>query len=166
VFAINLLRWLSPTSNAAPLTRLAGERLRAGFPDAAPIARLDGPGGVRDLGPAEEVTLERAGAYTASGAGGSRTLLVSFVDPVESDIARPDGPAVVAPPPRPTEAAPTPRSLWQRLPYVREALMVALAAMLLEWLVVAATGRRPRRGARGAATDAGDPALAGGGAAG
>ena len=68
VFAINLLRWLSPASGDAPLTRLAGERLRAGFPDASPIARIEGPGGTRELGPSDEVTLEHAGVYKAVGA--------------------------------------------------------------------------------------------------
>jgi hypothetical protein len=68
---INLLRWLSPTSGDAPLTRLAGERLRAGFPDAAPIARIAGPGGARELGPAEEVA-RAAGVYQAIGTNGAR----------------------------------------------------------------------------------------------
>jgi len=148
VFTINLLRWLSPTSGDAPLTRLAGERLRAGFPDAAPIARIAGPGGTRELGPAEEVTLEHAGVYQAIGASGARDLLVSFIDPVESDIARP---ATIAAPPPPVHTAapaPSPESLWQKLPYVREALLVAVAVMLLEWLVVALSGPRPRRRTR------------------
>jgi hypothetical protein len=145
VFTINLLRWLSPTAGATPLTRLTGERLRAGFPDAAPIARIVGPGGSRELAPAEEVTLEHAGVYQAIGAGGVRDLLVSFVDPVESDIARPATLPVPAPPARTAEPAPSPESLWQKLPYVREVLLVALVAMLLEWLVVAASGPRVRR---------------------
>jgi hypothetical protein len=157
VFTINLLRWLSPAVADAPLMRLAGERLRAGSPDAAPIARLSGPGGTRELAPAEEVTLEHAGVYQAIGAAGTRELLVSFVDPVESDIARPA--TLPAPAPaRTAEPARSPESLWQKLPYVREVLLVAIAVMLLEWLVVAATGPRARRGAAPA-----DAALGAGG---
>ncbi|MEW6272823.1 MAG: BatA domain-containing protein [Thermodesulfobacteriota bacterium] len=162
VFTINLLRWLSPTSGAAPLTRIAGERLRAGFRDAAPIARIEGPDGARELGPAEEITLERAGVYAAVGGGEERTLLVSFVDPVESDIARPAAAPSVAAPPRPATAEPAAQALWQRVPYVREALLAALLAMLLEWLVVAASGPRARRGGPGPSDAAADPASAGG----
>ncbi|HEY8517084.1 MAG TPA: BatA domain-containing protein [Candidatus Binatia bacterium] len=146
VFTINMLRWLSPTSGVAPLTRTAGERLRAGFPDAAPISRVEGPEGARDLDPGEEITLERAGVYTAVAGGEERQLLVSFVDPVESDIARPAAPATVVASPRPATTEPVAQPLWQRVPYVREALLVALAAMLLEWLVVALSGPRARRG--------------------
>lgn len=160
VFTINLLRWLSPTTAEAPLTRIAGERLRAGFPDAAPIARIEGPGGARDLGPAEEVTLERAGVYTASGPGGTRDLLVSFIDPVESDIARSDAPASAAPAPRAVVAEQAPQAQWQRVPYVREALLVALLAMLVEWLLVAASGPRSRTPATREAGDALEPAVA------
>jgi hypothetical protein len=139
------LRWLAPTGADAPLTRQAGERLRAGFPDTTPVARVDGPGIARDLGPSDEVVLEKAGVYTATVAGGPRQLLVSFVDPTESDIARP-AIAEPAPAPVPTaEPATTAPRLWQELPYTREVLLVALAAMLLEWVVVAASGPRRRR---------------------
>lgn len=149
VFAINVLRWLAPRAAEAPLTRIVGERLRAGSPDAAPISRLEGPHGVRELAPAEEVTLEQAGVYQAYDASGARPLLVSFVDPVESDVARPDAPSPPPAAPR-VEPTPEPASLWERLPYVREALLVALAAMLVEWLVVAASGPRVRREEAGA----------------
>jgi hypothetical protein len=159
VFTINLLRWLAPVAADAPLVRLAGERLRAGFPDAAPIARLSGPSGTRELAPTEEVTLERAGVYQAIGAAGERPLLVSFMDPVESDIARP-ATLPAAPPAHTAEPAPSPESLWQKLPYVREVLLVAAVIMLLEWLVVAASGPRVRRRA---ARDGADAALAGSG---
>ena len=89
--------------------------------------------------------LEKAGVYTAAVGGGTRQLLVSFVDPTESDIARP-AIAEVAPSPAPTAepAAAAPR-LWQELPYTREVLLVVIAAMLLEWLVVALSGPRRRR---------------------
>ena len=145
VFAIDLLRWLAPTATDAPLVRQAGERLRAGFPDTTPVTRVDGPGIARDLGPSDEVMLEKAGVYTAAVGGGTRQLLVSFVDPTESDIARP-AIAEVAPSPAPTAepAAAAPR-LWQELPYTREVLLVVIAAMLLEWLVVALSGPRRRR---------------------
>jgi hypothetical protein len=145
VFTIDLLRWLAPAATDAPLTRIAGERLRAGFPDATPIGHVDGPGIARDLGPSDEITLEKAGIYTTTSASGARQLLVSFVDPTESDIARP---AITdpAPPPVPTaEPATSAPRVWQELPYVREVLLVALAAMLLEWLLVAASGPRARR---------------------
>jgi hypothetical protein len=147
VFTINLLRWLSPTARDAPLQRLAGERLRTGFADATPIARLTGPDGTRELAPAEELTLERAGVYRAIGSGTTTDLLVSFVDPEESDIARPE--ALVAQPsavaPAVVESAPV-GDTWKPFPYTREALLVVLAAMLLEWLVLAATARpRSRR---------------------
>jgi len=142
MFTIGLLRWLAPAPDDAPLTRLAGERLRAGFPDATPIARLEGPGGARDLGPSDEVVLERAGVYTATVRGETRQLLVSFVDPTESDIARP-APVAQQPAPVPT-AEPSSSRVWQELPYTREVLLVVLAAMVLEWLVVATSGRRRR----------------------
>lgn len=145
VFAINLLRWLAPASGEAPLTRLAGERLRAGFPDASPIARIEGPDGTRELGPSDEITLERAGVYRAIGANGPRDLLVSFVDPAESDIARPLTAPATAPPVRAVEPDPSTVTAWQQLPYVRELLLLAVAAMLLEWLVVASSGPRARR---------------------
>lgn len=144
VFTINVLRWLAPAATDAPLTRIVGERLRAGSPDAAPISRLEGPGGARELAPADEVTLERAGVYRALGATGSRLLLVSFIDPAESDVARPETPPVAPAPPR-ASVAPAPATLWEPLPYVREALLVALLAMLVEWVVVAASGPRARR---------------------
>jgi hypothetical protein len=150
VFTIDLLRWLAPSAGDAPLTRIAGERLRAGFPDATPIGHVDGPGLARDLGPSDEITLEKAGVYTTTSSSGTRQLLVSFIDPTESDIARP---AITepAPPPVPTaEPATAAPRVWQELPYVREVLLVALAAMLLEWLVVAASGPRLRRPATGA----------------
>ena len=154
VFTIGLLRWLAPAAADAPLTRLAGERLRAGFPDATPIARLEGPGVARDLSPADEVVLEKAGVYTATVGDGARQLLVSFVDPSESDIARPAiAPSEPAPVPA-AEPAPTATRLWQELPYTREVLLVLIAAMLVEWLVVAASGPRRRRAAA--------PAVAGG----
>lgn len=145
VFAINLLRWLAPASGEAPLTRLAGERLRAGFPDASPIARIEGPDGTRELGPSDEITLERAGVYRAIGAGGARDLLVSFIDPTESDIARPLTAPAAPPPVRAIEPDPSTVTTWQELPYVRELLLVAVAVMLLEWLVVASSGPRARR---------------------
>jgi len=145
VFAINLLRWLAPASGEAPLTRLAGERLRGGFPDAAPIARLEGPEGARELAPTDEITLERAGVYRAIGAGGARDLLVSFVDPAESDIARPLTAPAPPPPVRIDEPEPSSVTTWQELPFVRELLLAAVAAMLLEWLVVAWSGPRARR---------------------
>jgi hypothetical protein len=145
VFAIDLMRWLAPSAPDAPLVRQAGERLRAGFPDTTAITRLEGPGVARDLGPSDEVVLEKAGVYTATVGGNARQLLVSFVDPTESDIARP---AIAEPPPSPAPtAAPAsaaPR-LWQELPYTREVLLVVIAAMLLERLVVAASGPRRRR---------------------
>ena len=154
VFTIGLLRWLAPSAADAPLTRLAGERLRAGFPDATPIAHLEGPGIARDLAASDEVVLERAGIYTATVGDAVRQLLVSFVDPSESDIARP-AIAASAPAPVPTaEPAPGATRLWQELPYTREVLLVVIAAMLVEWLVVAASGPRRRRG--------GAPSLAGG----
>lgn len=149
VFAINLLRWLAPASGEAPLTRLAGERLRGGFPDAAPIARLEGPEGARELAPTDEITLERAGVYRAIGAGGARDLLVSFVDPAESDIARPLTAPAAPPPVRNDEPEPSSVTTWQELPFVRELLLAAVAAMLLEWLVVAWSGPGARRRATG-----------------
>lgn len=165
VFTINLLRWLSPDARDAPLTRLAGERLRAGFPDAAPIARLEGPAGTRELGPADEVTLERAGVYQAIGAGGTRDLLVSFIDPAESDIARPLTPPAPPPPVRAEEPVVSAASTWQELPHVREFLIAAVVAMLLEWLVIAASGTRGRRRAADAGAASGGAAdLAGSGA--
>jgi len=145
VFAINLLRWLAPSPGEAPLTRLAGERLRAGFPDASPIARIEGPDGTRELAPASEITLERAGAYRAHGANGPRDLLVSFIDPAESDVARPLFAPPAPPPVRASEPDPSTVTTWQELPWVRELLIAAVAAMLLEWLVVAWSGPRARR---------------------
>lgn len=153
VFTIGLLRWLAPAAPDAPLTRLVGERFRAGFPDATPIAHLEGPGVSRDLGPSDEITLDKAGVYTATSAAGPRQVLVSFVDPTESDIARP---AIVESPPVPAaEPAPASPRVWQELPYTREVLLVALAAMLLEWLVVAASGPRTRRRTPAASAPAG-----------
>lgn len=144
IFTINLLRWLSPRAAEAPLLRLSGERLRASFPDVVPISRLEGPDGARDLAPAEEVTLEHAGVYRAFGPDGARDVLVSFVDPVESDIARAGPGETVTVPQRPADPAPA-APIWERVPYVREALLAALVVMLLEWLVVAASGPRARR---------------------
>lgn len=147
VFTIGLLRWLAPAAADAPLTRIVGERLRAGFPDATPLTHLEGPGVARDLGPSDELTLDKAGLYTATSPAGPRQILVSFVDPAESDIVRPPIPAATAAPAPTAEPAPVSARLWQELPYTREVLLVALAAMLLEWLVVATSGPRGRRSA-------------------
>ncbi|HZR84650.1 MAG TPA: BatA domain-containing protein [Candidatus Binatia bacterium] len=146
VFTLNAVRWLSPTSDAAPLQRTAGERLRAGSAGDPAITRIVGPGGARELGPTEEVTLERAGVYETVAPARTRPLLVSFVDPTESDIRRaaasPDAPAVV-----PAERAEEPVATGPattEIPYAREALLALIALMLLEWAVVAASARAPR----------------------
>lgn len=164
VFTINVLRWLAPAAADAPFTRLAGERLRAGFPEAAPISRIEGPSATRELGPADEVTLERAGVHRTEGADGARDLLVSFIDPAESDIARPLEAPEPAPPVREDEPV-SPTALWQELPFVRELLLAAALAMLLEWIVVAVSGPRARRGRATPSTDAGEPLTGAGGAA-
>jgi VWA domain-containing protein/aerotolerance regulator-like protein len=157
VFTLNLLRWLAPAGDEAPLLRVAGERLRAGSPEATSIQRLEGPDGSRALGPTEEVSLEHAGLYRAVGATRSRPLAVNFFDPIESDIARPPisaaQPAFVpsARARRETPAGPA----VERRPHVRELLLAALLAMLVEWPLVAWMRTR-RRGASRAAIEGPD----------
>jgi hypothetical protein len=173
VFALNLVRWLSPASSGAPLERLAGERLRAGSAGAPAITRLVGPDGARDLGPTEETPLARAGVYEAVSPGGTRPLLVSFLDPGESDIRRSAQAAAPAPPPtaaaaarQQAAAAAAAAEASMHVPYAHAAVLALVGLMLLEWLVVAATGRRRARAnaAGSRAASAADEAAAGAGA--
>lgn len=142
IFTLNLLRHLSPVAGDAPLLRNAGERLRAGSRLAAPIERLDGPGGSRELGAGADVTLEQAGIYEAESRSGTRRVYVSFVDATESDLLGPaverpesDGPVPAAPPPQAPATAD--ESAWTRIPYLREILFAIAGILLLEWIVVA-----------------------------
>lgn len=156
IFTLNLLSHLSPVAADAPLLRNTGERLRAGSRLAAPIERLDGPGGSRALGAGTDVTLEQAGIYEAESRSGTRRVYVSFVDATESDIL---GPAVERPAthdavpaaPPPTAPATTDESSWTRIPYLREILFAIAAILLLEWIVVATMSPGRGRSARGQA---------------
>jgi len=157
VFLLNLLTYLKPEAADAPLLRTTGERLRAGSRLAAPIEELRGPSGVTTLGdPGADLTLERAGVYEAASASGTRKVLVSFVDPAESNVGR-SGP-VSAEPTR-TVAAPAVDAEAEAASAGVEAahvsllpavLFVVLAAMLLEWIVVASDRQGGRRAAAGA----------------
>jgi hypothetical protein len=138
LFLVRALRWLSPAQAHAPIERLTGERLRASLRGEAPIARLEGPGGSRDLAPTEEIALERAGVYRAIGEGDETPLLVSFIDPTESAIGR----SAIAPATPLERRAPTPASaaatVWERHSILVPFLLAVLALMLIEWLVIAA----------------------------
>jgi hypothetical protein len=148
LFLVRTLRWLSPGQAHAPLERLTGERLRASLRGAAPISRLEGPEGGRDLAPTEEITLERAGVYRALSDGAETPLLVSFIDPAESSIGRP---AIQAEAPRERPAAPVAESAttWARQTLLPPFLLAAIGLMVAEWVVVAS-----RRFSRGRATPA------------
>jgi Ca-activated chloride channel homolog len=136
LFLVRSLRWLSPAQAHAPIERLTGERLRASLRGAAPISRLEGPGGARDFAPTEEITLERAGVYRALSEGTETPLLVSFIDPAESSIGRP---AIEPPAPRARPAAPAAPSdtAWAQRTLLVPFLVAVLALMVGEWILVA-----------------------------
>ncbi|MFM8412379.1 MAG: hypothetical protein ACKOCT_19130, partial [Alphaproteobacteria bacterium] len=171
VFALNLVRWLSPVHDGGAVVRSTGERLAAGSPE-DPVLRLVAPDGTkRDLAPGEDPTLDRVGAWRAQTASRELPVLVSFADPGESDVARPvvgpDAPAVVAA----TRAADAPASesvgRTERVPRVRPALLALAGLLLAEWLVVAAGAIRKAREERepgDTGSAAGTPPAAGAGA--
>jgi hypothetical protein len=138
IFTLNLLRWLAPPARGAPLERLAGDMMSARFPDATAIARLEGAGRTRNLAPAEEIVLDHAGVYRATGPEESRDLLVNFADPGESDIGRPalaEEASARSPGENPDAAvAPAPRL---RVFHTRDALVCVAALMLAEWSWIA-----------------------------
>ncbi len=149
VFALNLVRWLSPTGDGAAVVRSSGERLRAGSAE-SPVVRLVSPEGEkRDVAPGEDPVLDRAGAWRAQTATKELPVLVSFSDPGESDVRRPvigpDAPAVVPAARAANAAPPDPAGRTERLPRVRPALLALLGLMLGEWLVVASEVLRPKR---------------------
>ena len=147
IFTLNLLRWLAPPPRGAPLEHLAGATIPARFPDASAITSIEGPGGTRNLGPSEEVLLERAGVYRVAGGEARRELIVNFIDPSESDIGRP--PFTEEPAVRPAEHPALPLEAGVRrlrVPRARQVLAAAAAVMLLEWLWIAWVGRRAPEG--------------------
>jgi hypothetical protein len=137
LFVLDVLRWLAPGAEDAPLEHVAGERFAARLPDASPITRVEGPGGARDLGPGAEIVLERAGAYRVSGGGRVLPLVISFDDPEESAIGRAPfaaGEDAIAPVVADGVSVEAPH---EHRALTDDALLVVLVLMVLEWLVLA-----------------------------
>lgn len=151
VFALNLVRWLSPTRDGAAVVRSSGERLHAGSAE-EPVLRISSPDGdKREVAPGEDPVLDRAGAWRAQTASREIPVLVSFVDPGESDVHRPaigpEAPAVVAATRAPSAPVADPAArTTERISRLGPVLLGLLGLMLAEWIVVAADALRAERG--------------------
>ncbi len=151
VFLVDLLHWLAPAGANAPQVATAGAAVVAKFPDGAPIEQLEGPAGALVPDAAGRLHPDEIGAWQAMGQERAGLLLISFRDPVESEIAataeahgdaaREDA-ATTSPDLAAAGEALSLAPGTTRVPLTTAPLALAAALLAAEWLLVTLAARR------------------------